>query len=225
MSMNSIQRTFHKEADGINRKYGQLMTDLASVGQKAADIGEILHRVKTGLKHGEFEAWVKANLKFGIRQAQKYLQFHAQLPDEPDRELLAEQWRELTYPRKRTDCALLPTSDLASEPDEPVDAPAYAPAPGEKNLGFIPRDGHHLAVALLRDPDVCPGFVRLYVVDCDDDTVAGVHCGVGLGSIPGALRHWGIDGESVSWLGSVPLHGGDYGWAEWLCVSCAAHGG
>ena len=42
----------------------------------AAKCGKSLTEVKAGLKHGEFEPWIKKRLPIGSRQCQKYMKLH-----------------------------------------------------------------------------------------------------------------------------------------------------
>lgn len=155
-------RSFAKEAKEINKEHNALLTQLTSIGVRAARIGEILAAVKEGLPHGQWEDWVSGNLDFGERQAQMYMQFHAKVEglDCPTRALLADEWRELSNPKttpKAQYTALLPpaeTEDLkrtegAVEDDEKatgdtkkaeIETPAEPPKPAQKPPKPTPRD-------------------------------------------------------------------------------------
>ncbi len=111
--MSNLTRTFAREAKDIETYHSRLVENVLSAGKNAELIGETLRRVKEKIDHGQFEKWVEDNCPFGPRQAQKYLQFQARVQSltDPPRELIDAEWRELTYPQKRTDCALLPPSE------------------------------------------------------------------------------------------------------------------
>jgi Protein of unknown function (DUF3102) len=61
-------------ADTINREHDMAITAAASAMEHAARCGELLIKQKKGLKHGEWQAWVAANLAFSVDTAQNYME-------------------------------------------------------------------------------------------------------------------------------------------------------
>lgn len=70
MNENEIERNRVDEIIGLHSEIcGLLKTSL----EKAVRIGELLSEQKASLPHGEFGAWIKANLPFTQRTAQNYM--------------------------------------------------------------------------------------------------------------------------------------------------------
>lgn len=74
------QAELEKIADSINEchalavDYGKLTIEAGTKAvETAIECGKLLLTVKVGIKHGEFEKWCEANLKFSIRKVQYYM--------------------------------------------------------------------------------------------------------------------------------------------------------
>src|SRR4051812_16086594 len=61
-------------ASEINRTYGDAIGTAKHALDKMFRVGELLAQAKRRVRHGEWESWIRDNLKFGERQAQNYMQ-------------------------------------------------------------------------------------------------------------------------------------------------------
>ena len=60
----------------INKLHKEIVK-LANISvEKAIKIGELLYKQKLNLNHGEFGKWIKDNLIFGTRQAERYMMIY-----------------------------------------------------------------------------------------------------------------------------------------------------
>ena len=98
----------------------------------AREAGRLLMEVKAGLGHGEWGAWLEANVEFSARSAQGYMR-------------IAERWEELNPQRVahlslRGALALLsaPKEEGEAKVDEPTSAPGWLPPPGQMAIGTAP---------------------------------------------------------------------------------------
>lgn len=60
----------------IIRLHGEIQNLALDVMEKACKIGQLLTQKKTELEHGQFIPWIKSNLPFDERQAQKYTRIY-----------------------------------------------------------------------------------------------------------------------------------------------------
>lgn len=60
----------------INKLHNDISSGMKDLIDKAVQIGKLLSQKKKKVKHGEWIPWVKDNLVFNERQAQKYMQLY-----------------------------------------------------------------------------------------------------------------------------------------------------
>jgi hypothetical protein len=69
-------QTYKNTADEINTLHKELNVTFESVLQKAIRIGDLLTYKKDTTWHNEWIPWIKKNLDFGEREAQRYMQIY-----------------------------------------------------------------------------------------------------------------------------------------------------
>ena len=68
--MDNLQKNITQQ---LNELHLEIEQSSKATILKAIEAGELLNQVKDSLKHGEFTDWVKMNVTFDIRTAQRYM--------------------------------------------------------------------------------------------------------------------------------------------------------
>jgi len=71
--MNYPQVSLATAPEELNRLHGEIESKMRSTVQDAIRAGEILAKVKEGLRHGDFLPWIKLNCNFSERTARNYI--------------------------------------------------------------------------------------------------------------------------------------------------------
>ena len=70
---NEIANQFQAEAVKLRELHGSIMQHARMTLANAIEAGDTLMRVKAGLAHGQWLPWLKANVPFSDRTAEKYM--------------------------------------------------------------------------------------------------------------------------------------------------------
>ncbi|MBW1696072.1 MAG: DUF3102 domain-containing protein [Deltaproteobacteria bacterium] len=80
-TMKTEDITADAEVERIKELHGQIKRSGEGMFKKALEIGEILTRKKSAMKHGQWLTWVKENLPFSQVTASAYMRLYANRDD------------------------------------------------------------------------------------------------------------------------------------------------
>jgi len=70
---DELTNQFQNEAIRLRELHVSMIAHARKIGAEAIEAGDTLMRVKAGLDHGEWLPWLKANVQFSARTAEKYM--------------------------------------------------------------------------------------------------------------------------------------------------------